>query len=67
METVANWGMRPVFITSTFQDMKAEQDWLGAFACLAIEDRLRRHHRHPNDDPPFPQGMINLRPAAPED
>ena len=31
METVANWGARPVFITSTFQDMQAERDWLWDF------------------------------------
>lgn len=67
METVANWGVRPVGITSAFRDIKAERDWLGDFAHLAIQDRLRRHRGHPNDDPPFPQGMINLQPAAPED
>jgi hypothetical protein len=46
METVANWGVRPVFITSTFQDMQAERDWLWDFVAPAIEARLRAHRRH---------------------
>ena len=46
METVANWSVRPVFITSTFQDMQAERDWLWDFVRPAIEDRLRRHRCH---------------------
>src|SRR5207244_3104850 len=46
MELVANWSARPVFITSTFQDMQAERDWLWDFVFPAIEERLRRHRRH---------------------
>jgi hypothetical protein len=46
MELVPNWGARPVFITSTFQDMQAERDWLWDFVRLAIEDRLRARRRH---------------------
>jgi hypothetical protein len=46
MELVANWGVRPVFITSTFQDMQAERCWLWDFVFPAIEDRLRRRRRH---------------------
>jgi hypothetical protein len=46
MEFVANWGARPVFITSTFQDMQAERDWLWDFVFPALEDRLRRRRRH---------------------
>lgn len=46
METVANWGVRPVFITSTFQDMQAERDWLWDFVRPALEARLRARRRH---------------------
>jgi hypothetical protein len=46
MELVANWRARPVFITSTFQDMQAERDWLWDFVFPAIEERLRRRRRH---------------------
>jgi hypothetical protein len=46
MELVANWGARPVFITSTFQDMQAERDWLWDFVFPAIEERLRHRRRH---------------------
>jgi hypothetical protein len=46
METVANWGVRPVFITSTFQDMKAERNWLWDIVAPAIETELRRYRRH---------------------
>lgn len=45
MELVANWGARPVFITSTFQDMQAERDWLWDFVFPAIEERLRSRRR----------------------
>jgi hypothetical protein len=46
MELVPNWGARPVFITSTFQDMQAERDWVWDFVAPAIADRLRARRRH---------------------
>jgi hypothetical protein len=46
MDLVANWAARPVFVTSTFQDMQAERDWLWNFVAPAVEALLHRHRRH---------------------
>lgn len=46
MERVAAWSARPVFITSTFQDMQAERDVLRNFVFPALEERLRARRQH---------------------
>src|ERR1700730_4024418 len=40
------WRARPIFISSTFQDMQAERDYLRAHVFPALEERLRarRHY-----------------------
>jgi hypothetical protein len=40
------WRARPVFISSTFQDMQAERDYLRTRVFSELEKRLRarRHH-----------------------
>lgn len=40
------WSSRPVFVSSTFQDMQAERDHLRNFVFPAIEERLNRRGRH---------------------
>jgi len=46
MNTVEVWKSRPVFVTSTFQDMQAERDHLFQHVFPALEEWLatRRHH-----------------------
>jgi tetratricopeptide (TPR) repeat protein len=46
MELVAAWSARPVFITSTFQDMQAERDVLRNFVFPALEEKLRARRQH---------------------
>jgi tetratricopeptide (TPR) repeat protein len=45
-ECQAVWRARPVFISSTFEDMQAERDHLRNFVFPELEERLRgrRHH-----------------------
>jgi len=40
------WSSRPVFVSSTFQDMQAERDHLRNFVFPAIEERLQARGRH---------------------
>jgi tetratricopeptide (TPR) repeat protein len=40
------WASRPVFVSSTFQDMQAERDHLRAVVFPAIEERLRARGRY---------------------
>jgi tetratricopeptide (TPR) repeat protein len=40
------WSPRPVFVSSTFQDMQAERDHLRNFVFPALEERLRRLYQH---------------------
>src|ERR1051326_7894671 len=40
------WQARPVFISSTFQDMQAERDYLRNFVFPELEERLRARRRH---------------------
>jgi hypothetical protein len=45
------WKSRPVFDTSTFNDMQAERDYLRHHVFPVLEERLRqrRHHLEPID------------------
>ena len=40
------WKSRPVFITSTFQDMQDERDYLRRFVFPSLEEWLRTKRRH---------------------
>jgi hypothetical protein len=46
MDHVAVWRSRPIFVTSTFQDMQAERDHLMLHVFPAIEEWLVSRHRH---------------------
>ena len=46
MERTTVWKSRPVFITSTFQDMQAERDHLRRFVFPALEEWLLTKRRH---------------------
>jgi hypothetical protein len=48
MTTAPIWKSRPVFITSTFQDMQAERDHLRKFVFPALEEWLLTKRRHPS-------------------
>jgi len=47
----AIWKPRPIFVSSTFQDMQAERDYLHSVVFLAIEEQLRKrfHFLEPID------------------
>ncbi len=51
MTTTAIWQSRPLFITSTFQDLHAERDHLRNVVFPELEERLkaRFHHLEPID------------------
>jgi hypothetical protein len=51
LETFVTWQSRPVFITSTFQDMHAERDFLREHVFPELEERLRErfHYLEPID------------------
>jgi uncharacterized protein DUF4062 len=40
------WRARPVFISSTFQDMQAERDYLRNYVFPELEERLQRRRHH---------------------
>ncbi|MEQ1491393.1 MAG: DUF4062 domain-containing protein, partial [Terricaulis sp.] len=40
------WACRPIFVSSTFQDMQAERDHLRAFVFPALEERLAERQQH---------------------
>jgi hypothetical protein len=42
----AIWRYRPIFITSTFQDLHAERDHLRRVVFPALEERLQARHHH---------------------
>ena len=46
MEHVEVWQSRPIFVTSTFQDMQAERDHLMLYVFPAIEEWLVSRYRH---------------------
>ena len=46
MGTVETWQSRPVFVTSTFQDMQAERDHLLTLVFPALEEWLATRRRH---------------------
>src|SRR4051794_39619724 len=46
MSTVEVWKSRPVFVTSTFQDMQAERDHLFRHVFPALEEWLATKRRH---------------------
>jgi len=59
METVSNWGARPVFITSTFQDMhEAQADSYGLMGRMF--DRARRVAATADDDEAFEDVVRDL-------
>ena len=51
MPGYAIWKPRPIFVSSTFQDMQAERDYLHSVVFLAIEEQLRKrfHFLEPID------------------
>jgi hypothetical protein len=46
MDQVEVWQSRPIFVTSTFQDMQAERDHLMLHVFPALEEWLISRHRH---------------------
>jgi tetratricopeptide (TPR) repeat protein len=46
MNTVEVWKSRPIFVTSTFQDMQAERDHLFLHVFPALEEWLATRRRH---------------------
>lgn len=46
MKHAPKWASRPVFVSSTFQDMQAERDHLRNFVFPEIEERLRARGRY---------------------
>ncbi len=46
MERTAVWKSRPVFVTSTFQDMQAERDYLRSHVFPSLEEWLIEKRRH---------------------
>ena len=51
MPGYAIWKPRPVFVSSTFQDMQSERDYLGSVVFLALQEKLQQrfHFLEPID------------------